>query len=76
MRTDFAHLLHLLRIFSYHEPPARYFNSHGNFSFASRGRLALEPSLLLVESRRTRTDGPGIALRRYCRNDCGIGSRG
>jgi hypothetical protein len=76
MRTDFAHLLHLLRIFSHHEPPARYFNSYRNLSFTGRGRLALEPSLLLVEPHRTRADGPGNSLRRYCRNDCGVGSRG
>ena len=31
MRTDFAHLLHLFRLLSHHEPPARYFNSYRDF---------------------------------------------
>ena len=56
MRTDFAHLVHLFRLLSHHEPPARYFNSYRDFLFAGRGRLALQPSVLLVESRRTRSD--------------------
>jgi hypothetical protein len=76
MRTDFAHLLHLFGLRCHYEPTARNYQSFRDFIDSCRGRLALQPSVLLVESRRTRTDATGGNIRRHCRNNCGVGKSG
>ncbi len=75
MRTDFAHLLQLFRLLSKnHEPTARSFPPFRGFPFPSRRRLALQPSVLLVESDRTRADAGSGNFRRHRRSDCTAGS--
>ncbi|TWU21245.1 hypothetical protein Pla144_46540 [Bythopirellula polymerisocia] len=75
MRTDFAHLLHLFRLLSQnHEPTARSFPPFRDFPFSGRRRMALQPSLLLVESDRARSDAANGNFRRNRRSDCTAGS--
>ena len=75
MRTDFAHLLHLFRLLSQnHEPTARSFPFLRDIPFAGRRRMALQPSLLLVESDRARADAGSGNFRRNRRSDCAAGS--